>query len=218
MIKIPNDMVVGTHHMTNSFGELEIVEYQGYLSVRVRFINTGYEPVVAASDIRKGGVKDKLAPSVHGAGYVGDGKFVPYVGGKPTKIYATWKSMLERCYDKKFQAKRPTYTGCSVVPEWHNFQTFAEWMGKQDYEGKHLDKDIKVKGNKVYGPNTCSFVSPTENSVEAHAKHYTFISPEGEMVEVYNLTEFCRENGLDRGAMTKVRLGKHNQHKGWRKA
>lgn len=215
MRKIPTDMVTGSRHMTTHYGELEIVEYDNKSNVRVRFINTGYETVVQACVIRKGTVKDRFTPSVYGVGYVGEGEFKPSINSKLTKIYKTWKSMLQRCYDKKCQARQPTYLGCSVVYEWHNFQNFAEWMSKQDYEGKQLDKDIKVKGNKVYGPDTCMFVLPYENKVEASAKHYVFISPEGERVGIYNLNEFCRENGLNHGTMSQVHLGKAKQHKGW---
>ena len=32
-------------------------------------------------------------------------------------------------------------------------------MEKQDWEGKCLDKDILIKNNKVYSPDTCIFVA-----------------------------------------------------------
>lgn len=38
-------------------------------------------------------------------------------------------------------------------------------MITQDWEGKQLDKDILIPGNKVYGPNTCLFVSQAINSL-----------------------------------------------------
>ena len=79
-------------------------------------------------------------------------------------IYRTWRSMLERCYSKKFHAKYPTYVGCSVVPEWHRFSTFRQWMEEQPWEGNQLDKDILIPGNKVYGPETCVFVSRQLNT------------------------------------------------------
>lgn len=217
MQKIPDDMITGTHHMTNTYGELEVVEYNNHNTVRVKFLATGYEPVVRAGNIRRGKVKDLLVPSVYGVGYVGDGGFAPSIDRKPTKTYKTWASMLQRCYDKKFQAGNPTYTDCSVDPEWHNFQNFAEWMSKQDYRGKELDKDIKVKGNEVYSPETCMFVTQAENAVDANAKNHVFISPTGEKVEIYNLNEFCRENMLNTSNMCLVRSGKRKQHKGWTK-
>ena len=212
---IPTDMVTGTRHTTRQCGELEIVEYSNKANVRVRFVNTGYETIAQSGDIRIGCVKDKLSPSVFGVGYVGDGEFKTKIADKHTKIYQTWSSMLRRCYDKKYQARQPTYIGCSVCDEWHNFQVFAEWMSKQDYEGKHLDKDIRTKGNKVYSPDNCMFVMQAENTADAHAKHYTFTSPDGAKVAVYNLSEFCREKNLDVSMMSKVHLGKAKQHKKW---
>jgi len=68
-------------------------------------------------------------------------------------------------YSDKCHAEHPTYIGCSVAPEWHSFMTFRSWMMKQDWEGMHLDKDILVPGNKVYGPETCVFVDQATNNL-----------------------------------------------------
>lgn len=40
---------------------------------------------------------------------------------------------------------------------------FRAWMVGHDWEGKQLDKDILVKGNKLYSPNTCAFVDRVVN-------------------------------------------------------
>lgn len=84
--------------------------------------------------------------------------------------YRTWVGMIYRCYSDKSQNKRPTYRGCSVSEEWLTFSNFKAWMEKQDWEGKHLDKDLLFEGNKLYSPETCVFVSPMVN---------TFISDNG---------------------------------------
>lgn len=93
-----------------------------------------------------------------------------YVNGKRKRrlvwvcpFYQTWKSMLVRCYSD-YKYKYPTYKQSSVTEEWHLFSTFKSWMETQDYEGKHLDKDLLVQGNKVYSPETCVFVSVVVNS------------------------------------------------------
>ena len=78
--------------------------------------------------------------------------------------YQAWASMLSRCYSDKSQMKRPTYKGCSVCDEWLIFSNFKAWMEQQDWEGKHLDKDLLKEGNKVYCPEWCIFVDININS------------------------------------------------------
>lgn len=79
-------------------------------------------------------------------------------------FYKVWQQMLERCYGKKHAERNPSYVGCSVVEEWFRLSTFKAWMEQQDWEGNHLDKDLLVKGNKVYGPDTCVFISAKVNT------------------------------------------------------
>lgn len=79
-------------------------------------------------------------------------------------FYVTWKSMIVRCYSAKHQSKRPTYKDCTVCDEWLTFPNFRAWMIQQDYKGKELDKDLLIKGNKVYSPTTCVFVSKMVNT------------------------------------------------------
>lgn len=94
-----------------------------------------------------------------------------YVEGKQKRkviwtcpFYIVWKGMLERCYSKKFQEKNPTYKGCTVCEEWLLFSNFKAWMEKQDFAGKHIDKDLLFQGNKVYSPETCVFITHAVNT------------------------------------------------------
>ena len=96
---------------------------------------------------------------------------IGYEGGKRKQkrvwrcpCYRVWTHMLERCYDAKRQERQPTYKGCSVSDEWHIFSNFRAWMVAQDWEDKHLDKDILFEGNKVYGAETCIFVTRMVNN------------------------------------------------------
>lgn len=54
-------------------------------------------------------------------------------------------------------------------------------------------------------------------SVERLAKHWTFVSPSQEVVEIYNLSNFCRENSLTKTLMLRVSTGYQKHHKGWTK-
>lgn len=84
-------------------------------------------------------------------------------GGKKVlcPVYAKWVDMLTRCYSGKFKSRCQTYVGCSVCDEWLTFSNFSVWFKKNNIEGYHLDKDIKIVGNKIYSPDTCLFI-PSE--------------------------------------------------------
>jgi len=198
---------------SNKGGTILVIDYHNSYNVEILFVETMYETTVRADHLRTGKVKDKLMPLVYGVGYIGDGDF--------TSIHIAhtyWCNMLKRCYSHSDQKRRPTYIGCTVCEEWCNFQNFAKWYYNNYPTGRvgyHLDKDIKVKGNRVYSPETCMFVSGKENSVEAFAKYYKFINPNGELVEIYNLDEFCRVNKLKSTCMRSVFAGKITQYSGW---
>lgn len=75
------------------------------------------------------------------------------------KFYQTWINMLQRCYSEKRHIRNPSYIGCHMAKDWHRFSVFKEWMESQDWQGKHLDKDILFPGNKLYSAETCVFIS-----------------------------------------------------------
>ena len=77
--------------------------------------------------------------------------------------YITWYSMIRRCYSDVALKHRPTYKGCKVSEEWLTFSNFRSWMSQQDWEGKQLDKDVLILGNKLYSSDTCVFVTMQVN-------------------------------------------------------
>ena len=71
---------------------------------------------------------------------------------------------------KKYKTKYSTYEKCSVCEEWHNYQKFLlNGFAKNYYEiaqeRMEIDKDILVKNNKIYSPDTCVFVPRRINSL-----------------------------------------------------
>lgn len=151
---------VGDVFYTNEGCRCEVVEYINIRNVIVQFTDTGNTKKCQAVHLRTGEVKNVMHPSVYGVGYLGTEETV-----KKFKSYRVWWSMLSRCYDEKYQAKQPTYIGCSVIGEWLNYSNFKSWFDNNYIEGCQLDKDIKVKGNKIYSPDTCLFISQKLNKL-----------------------------------------------------
>lgn len=148
---------------TNMCGDCIVVEYRGAKDVTVRFEDTGFETTVAMYSLQKGEVKDRLKPSFYGVGVVGEA-FV-----KNDTMYNTWMCMLNRCYGATHTKKNSPYKDCSVSENFKYYPYFKEWCNKQIGFGNKrwaLDKDILVKGNKVYSEDTCCFVPMEINGLQ----------------------------------------------------
>ena len=78
-------------------------------------------------------------------------------------FYTCWSHMLGRCYSDKSLLSRPSYASCSVSRSWERASNFKAWMEQQDWEGNHLDKDLLIRNNKIYSPETCLFIPPIVN-------------------------------------------------------
>lgn len=87
--------------------------------------------------------------------------------GKITREYRTWHNLLVRLTNKKELERYPRYKDCKLCYEWYNFNNFAEWAKDNYYEVEDelmcLDKDILIKNNKIYSPETCIFVPNSIN-------------------------------------------------------
>ena len=151
---------VGKVCKSKSSGDFKVLKYNDSANVEIQFVNTGFEMVARLDNIRNGNVKDPYVPSVCGVGILGT-KYPTKINGVITKEYELWKSMLRRCYSDSFKNKRLTYEGCEVSDNFKNYEYFYEWCHKQigfSNQDWHLDKDLLVKGNKVYSENTCVFI------------------------------------------------------------
>ena len=155
---------VGKILKSKNFGDFKILKYNNSRNVDIQFINTDYETAATLDNIKNGNVKDPYVPSACGVGIVGT-KYPPTISGRNTKEYDLWNNMLKRCYSDKYQKKQPTYEGCEVSDNFKYYEYFYEWCHKQigfDNDGNgnpfQLDKDLLVKGNKVYNESTCVFL------------------------------------------------------------
>ena len=158
---------VGKVCKSKSSGDFKILKYNDNRNVEIQFVNTGYETTVELVHIRNGYVKDPYVPSVFGVGVLGT-KYLSTINSRKTKEYELWTGMLERCYSDGFKKKQPTYEGCEASENFKSYEYFYEWCHKQiGFTNKdwQLDKDLLVKGNKVYNENTCVFLPKEINSL-----------------------------------------------------
>jgi len=211
---------VGGIYKTRNFGELIVKSIESRSRVNVEFIKTGYKCQASANNIIAGGVKDKILPHVFGVGFMGDGRYKSAVGGVETPEYRCWHAMMKRCYSSKEQKRNPSYIGCEVCKEWHNFQNFAEWYENNCTNGFQLDKDVNSgsRTGRLYSPDFCLFIPANKNMKHAHSRPFALTSKDGRVFRGDNVREFCRHHRIDHSCIIKVLNGKRKSHKGWTSA
>ena len=129
-------------------GKAMVCEYTNSKKIRVVFISTGHTLITTKRSLLSSSrprLRDPLAKSVFGVGCIGKGRHRAHKGPVDTKPFSIWRAMLRRCYYKP--ESKPWREGCTVVEEWHNFQTFAQWYeDNHPNGGEHyqLDKDTLV--------------------------------------------------------------------------
>lgn len=149
---------------------MTIVEYNNYDNIVIQFQDE-YKTKVRTTygQFLKGKVKNPYAPSVYGVGIIGS-KYAISINKKYTREYLCWRCMLERCYSNLYKNKHYTYENVTCCDEWLYYEKFYEWLHEQPNFDKWLngkrwaiDKDILIKGSKVYSPETCCLVPQNVN-------------------------------------------------------
>ena len=159
---------IGEQNVNKDGYLMKIIKYENYNDIIVEFqdeykakVHTQY------SCFKYGVVSNPFHKTVFDIGYIGNTK-VGDGNGNHKKSYKYWFSMMDRCYNEKYLKERQSYINCTVCEEWHCYANFEKWYDGNYYEIEDkrmcLDKDILVKGNKIYSPETCCFV-PNEINV-----------------------------------------------------
>lgn len=149
---------------------MKIVECIDSKNIVVEFQDE-YKAKVKAKygNFKLGSVRNPYTPTVYKVGMTGN-KYPAKSNGRNTKEYDTWTNMLQRCFNNKLKKKQPTYGIVDCCDEWLYFENFYEWIHSQPnfdkwYKNKRwaIDKDILIKGSKVYSPETCCLVPQNVN-------------------------------------------------------
>lgn len=103
---------------------------------------------------------------MYGRGYHG----LLYTDSKE-EAYQRWHWIMNRCYSKAVHELYSEYQDCTVCKEWWNYSNFKLWY--EDHkdvinafdETLEIDKDILIKGNLIYSPETVCLVPQLINSL-----------------------------------------------------
>lgn len=166
---------LGEEKPNNQGSIMKIIEYRNSNDIDIEFLDDFHYRVYGTRYryFTIGNIKNPYYPTVCGVGITGV-RYPVRINGIPTKEYNTWHHMIQRCFDKNMQEKSPTYKDVTCCKEWLLFENFYDWLHSQEnfnewYMGDSsmwaLDKDILVKGNKTYSPETCCLVPQNVNTM-----------------------------------------------------
>lgn len=111
------------------------------------------------------------------------GKWVKYVVSNKKMTYtragSIWLNLVQRCKPGSVQNRSPRYAGCENAFE--DFDSFVDWCQLQTgyAKGFQMDKDLLVRGNKVYSPETVVFLPAELNCILTKANATRGDSPIG---------------------------------------
>lgn len=156
----------GTQFKTNFNGVCTVISYVNNKNVLVMF-EDGTLVKCRSGNLKNGVVNNPNRPSVFGVGICD----VKGVKCNQNKKYQLWYSVLRRAYSDVYHKDKPTYKDVEVCERWKRFSSFSEDVEKIPFFEKsisdnyELDKDILVRGNRMYSPDTCCFVPRQINAV-----------------------------------------------------
>lgn len=190
---------IGRKFTMNNGTKLEVLEYINAHKILVQFDDKKSLPFTACtSNLQKGMYRNPYHPTIEGIGYEGQGDYSFKQDGRCAIM---WRSMIARCFSKKWNRVRVPEQP-RVIENWFNFQNFAEWYYNQSGSSLgnwELDKDIIVKGNRTYSPETCCLVPREINTA------YPMSYSQGSRVYYNSKDRYYRVNWRDESGKRSVK-------------
>ena len=154
----------------NFDGTLTVLQYVKAVKVLIRHNDEhGHEMWTQADRIRKGAVRNPFSKHENGYSFTGYGYCHTIDSKLRAIIYSLWRGMVQRTLSNTYSKKRKrnVYEQSTLCEEWYNFQVFCKFVYENKYYnvGYQLDKDLLVRGNKHYSPETCCFLPLELNGV-----------------------------------------------------
>ena len=119
-----------------------------------------------------------------------------------TRIYKTWKNMIDRCENEANKSYN-TYgkKGIKVCEEWHDVSKFLKWAKRNGYEDD-LTID-RIDSTKGYCPENCRWVNRKVQNNNTSRNH--FLSYKGktqtlaQWAEEININYACLKSRINMG-------------------
>lgn len=184
---------------------MKIVQYNMANDIVVEFQDDyKYKIHTTYANFKKETVINPYYPSICGVGIKGAKYPASYIDANGntihTKGYDTFKSMITRCYNSRYHIQQPTYSDVWCCEEWLNRDNFEDWLRSQSNYNKFLnggfalDKDILIKGNKIYSPDACCLVPQKINELFQNDKQKKDGLPKGVKKHGDKYTAYCCVN------------------------
>lgn len=161
----------------NRVGEIEemsngekatLIRYGSAKDIDVQFENGYILKSTTYNQFKKKSLSSIYSVTFEGVGFIGNTN-IHNAKGEIKHSYTTWCNMLKRSCNNEFKEIHPTYKDVTVCKEWHSYEYFEKWYNsnyyKIDGETMNLDKDILIKGNKLYSADTCIFAPQRINTL-----------------------------------------------------
>ena len=136
--------------------------------------------------------------------------------------YRAYRDAKSRCTNPN-SARWYTHGGRGIKFMFNNFGEFFEAVGSRP-EGMTLDR---IDNDGHYQVGNLRWATPSQQMSNRRnytrnfrvrnevAKQFVITTPNGENISVFNMAEFCRQNGLTKSALHQTIKGKY-AHKGYR--
>ena len=124
-------------------------------------------------------------------------------GGSGTPLYNVWKSMRQRCNNRKsHDYKWYGMDGVKICEEWEDFASFRKWATENGYKsGLTIDR-VDSKG--PYSPENCRWITIQEQQKnKRNVLKFLYLG------DLYTVDTFCDKFGISRAMFY------DRKHKGW---
>lgn len=164
-----NLVKVGEVYPTKS-GTLTVLEYVRATKILIQHNDEhGFKMWTQADRIRKGGVRNPYEKLEDGYSFTGYGYCCTIPKEIRNELLSRWRGVVDRTLSPTYHVpnRRNSYEDVTLCEEWYNFQNFCRFCVENKYYHRdfHLDKDLLVRGNKIYSPETCCFLPQYLNVV-----------------------------------------------------